>query len=141
MAYAGEAIEPVGLTLTIGGTSVGKITSINLALTMDDIDVTHFGTTLNASTHLGFKEYMPSKLRDGGELSGTIFFDPRAANSINLFKNTTSSVVITYKDSADVSIVTWTFLGYIKSLSPTGSIGSAMTADFSIKIAGAITVA
>lgn len=141
MAYTGQAIEPVGLTFTVAGTSIGKITSLNNTQTAEDIDVTHFGTSVDGTTHLGFKEFMPSRLRDPGEFSGTLFFDPTKAKTVERFSNTTKACVVTFYDETAASICTWSFNGYFKQLNMSASgVGSAITCDFTIKIAGTITV-
>ena len=120
--------EPVGLTISFHSGFLARITDISLDINVDDIDVSHFGSS-------NYKEYIPTQLKEPGELSVTIQLDPSTSPPIG---EDPEQIVITFPDSASS---TWSFNGYMKGYSISGAIGDAMTADCSIKAAGAITFA
>lgn len=121
-----EPFEPVGLSISFSTGFLAEITDIGLDLSVDDIDVSHFGSS-------DYKEYIPAALQEPGELSVTIHFDPSTEPPIG---NTPETVTITFPDSAGSS---WSFSGYMKSFSFKGAIGDVMTADCVIKATGEIT--
>jgi uncharacterized protein (DUF2237 family) len=159
MANYNKAFEPVGSTITFtqggwdnafdpgtaangwgptGTAATGmhmvcaQITDISMNLETSDIDISHFGS-------VDYKEYKASALKDGGELSATVQFDP----DIDLAEIMGQKVIITvtFKDGFGNTEGAWTFDGYLKSYSFTGAIGSAMTANISFKASGEITLA
>lgn len=143
---ANKAFEPVGTTITFATSSaegaeskpadidlmVAQVTDISMNVETTDIDVSHFLSS-------GYKESIGAALKEPGELSCTVHFDPTC--DISSILGVTVAVTVTFKDGYGNTEGTWTFDGYVKTYSFTGAIGSAMTASLSIKAAGKITVA
>ena len=67
-----QAFEPIGLTITFSSGFLAEITDISHDQSLDDIDVSHFGST-------DYKDYIPAQLQEPGELSVTIHHDPTVA--------------------------------------------------------------
>jgi predicted secreted protein len=60
-----------GSTITFASSFVGSIRTIDWSgLTRNPLDTTHMGTTN------GWMTYLPSDLKDAGELTVEVFFDP-----------------------------------------------------------------
>jgi hypothetical protein len=143
---ANKAFEPVGSTIVFSQSSasgaaalpadmdkmVAQVTDISMNVETTDIDVSHFLSS-------GYKESIGAALKEPGELSCTVHFDPTV--DISSILGVTVHVVITFKDGYGNTEGSWSFDGYVKTYSFTGAIGSAMTASLSIKAAGRITVA
>jgi len=89
------------------------------------VDVTH----QSAAAML----YIPGKLVEGGELKLKIGFNPATAAPID---GAVEVVSITFPDSAGTI---WTFDGFMTGYNPTGTLEDKMTADVTVKVAGAIT--
>lgn len=118
--------EPIGLTVSFNSGFLARITDISLNLSVDDIDVSHFGSS-------DYKEYIPTALREPGELSCTIHLDPSLEPPVG---DTPEQITITFPDSEGSS---WVFDGYMKTFNITGAVGDVMTADCTLKATGAIT--
>lgn len=125
------AFEPVGTIVSFPTGFTAQITDISLDIETEDIDVSHFQS-------VRYREYIPSALKDAGELSCTLHFDPSIdIGDVLGVKGTTT---INFIDHDGVARGTWTFSGYLRQYSFSGAIGAAMTADAAIKVDGDITV-
>lgn len=137
---ATHAMTAVGLTISgsSGGTTntdytdfLAEITDISMNLSVDDIDVSHFNSD-EADYGNGYKEYIQASLKEPGELSGTMNFNPADEPPLG---EDSSTITINFPDGA----TTWSFSGYLKEFTMNGTVDSQMTADFTIKATGAIT--
>jgi len=92
----------------------------------------------------GWKEYLPT-LRDGGEVSLTVAFDPTLAThdaSTGLLSLLVSGTKRRFKLLFPSPLtVSWTFEGYVTSFEPSFPIDDVMTADITIKVTGQPTLA
>lgn len=124
------AFEPVGLEIGGYGDFFAEITDINLEQSRDSIDVSNFSSE-------DFKDYIMSKLRDAGELTGTMNFDPSQSAP---FENEPTSTTISFPNgTGGITGNTWTFDAFLMSYGMSGSVGSQMTSSFTLKLTGAIT--
>ena len=114
MAIAQEKKVAHGITLTIAGTSVLQIIDITPPTISISSDVD--ATTLDST----FETFLPSRPYNIGEFTINYIWTPGAdvdeAQDTALIAYTTVACVITYANLTTSK--TWTFSGYIKSLSP-----------------------
>ena len=125
------AFEPVGTIVTFPTGFEAQITDISLDIETEDIDVSHFQS-------VRYREYIPSALKDAGELSCTLHFDP--AIDIGNVLGVAGPCEVQFIDHNGVARGTWNFNGYLRQYSFSGAIGAAMTADAAIKVDGDITI-
>lgn len=129
-----------GTLLKLGGTTVAGVTNIGgPGLTLETIDVTNHSST-NA-----WREFVGG-LKDGGEVSLDIVFDPAAATHRNasggllylLTTRVSGSFSITFPDSGGT---VWSFTAFVTSFEPSGAVADGLTASVTLKITGAPTLA
>lgn len=127
-----------GTLLKLGGTTVAGVTNIGgPGLTLETIDVT------NHSSASAWREFVGG-LKDGGEISVDIVFDPVDATHRNasgglLFLLTTrasGSFSITFPQAT-----VWSFTAFVTSFEPSGAVADGLTASVTLKITGAPTLA
>ncbi len=129
-----------GTLLKIAGTTVAGVTNIGgPGLTLETIDVT------NHSSASAWREFVGG-LKDGGEISVDIVFDPAAATHKNasggllylLTTRASASFTITFPDAAPT---TWTFAAFVTSFEVGAPVADGLTASVTLKITGAPTLA
>lgn len=129
-----------GTLLKIAGTTVAGVTNIGgPGLTLETIDVT------NHSSTSAWREFVGG-LKDGGEISLDIVFDPAAATHKNasggllylLTTRASASFTITFPDAAPT---TWTFAAFVTSFEVGAPVADGLTASVTLKITGAPTLA
>ncbi len=129
-----------GTLLKIAGTTVAGVTNIGgPGLTLETIDVT------NHSSASAWREFVGG-LKDGGEISVDIVFDPVAATHKNasggllylLTTRASASFTITFPDAAPT---TWTFAAFVTSFEVGAPVADGLTASVTLKITGAPTLA
>jgi hypothetical protein len=129
---ATKAFEPIGLSLS--GTSdegtdyadfFAEITDIDLEIDTDEIDVSHFNSE-------NYKDFIAAKLKDPGQISGTINFDPAVAPPIG---QDVSTVTINFPDADSTA---WSADCFLKTYGFSGSVGEQMTSSFTLRLTGAI---
>jgi predicted secreted protein len=99
----------------------------------DDVEVTHF------ESPGGYKEYIRGML-DAGEASFSVNWDPtNRATHAQIRTDKASGTAHNYRFVLPGSIETVTFSGYIKGLKRNVEPGGAITADITLKVAGAPT--
>ena len=93
-------------------------------------------TTLDSST----KTSRPT-IPDGGELSGTLFFDPQDPTHLFLYALLSSPAITPFQlIFNDVGPTTWAFNGILTKFKPNGmEVESNLGADFTIKLNGVPT--
>lgn len=81
-----------------------------------------------------------STLRDGGEITFDLVFDPDDASHALMLtafeENNGQNFRVTFPDATPA---TWTFLGEITAFEPSAPMEDALTASVTIKVSGAIT--
>jgi len=125
------AFEPVGTVITFPAGFDAQVTDISLDIETEDIEISHFQS-------VRYREYIASALKDAGEMSCTVHFDPSI--DIGNIMGEKGTVTINFTDYSGVHRGTWEFSGYIRSYSLSGAIGAAMTADVAVKVDGDITI-
>ncbi len=128
-----------GTLLKIAGTTVAGVTNIGgPGLTLETIDVT------NHSSTSGWREFVGG-LKDGGEISVDIVFDPVAATHKNasggllylLTTRASASFTITFPDTG---LTVWTFTAFVTSFEVGAPVADGLTASVTLKITGAPTL-
>lgn len=130
-------IDAFGTTLEIDanddafatGVAVGELVSIDvLDVSVADYDVTTHGSPGQWREYLG-------GLKDGGELGGTLRFDP--ALHATILDNIGESHQLRITLPADADSATVTFDGYIKGMTGTAPHDGALEAEITLKVSGA----
>lgn len=104
-----------------------------------NLDRTMIDVTSKDSTSQ-YREFLPG-LRDGGEVSITIGYDPSGATHAILKTDFDSGTAASWKILfADGSSYSATFSGFVKSFNPTGPLDDELTADVVIKVTGVVTI-
>lgn len=123
-----------GTLLKKAGTTIAQVSSLSGPnLQAETIDVT---THDSASA---IREFV-SGLIDGGEITGSLVFDPNVATNIGLYNDlvarTSASYTIVYPFTGGVETVTFT--AYVTGFGPIeAQPDGAVTAPFTLKVAGA----
>lgn len=114
-------------------TTVGRLSNFTgPGLSQDTIDVTDLGN------ETGYAEYLLG-LKDGGEVTATLNWDPADAQHAALLATDFEGQVLrNFKMVWSTSGVTWEFVALVSKFSPKGDPKSALTADLTLKITGAI---
>lgn len=100
--------------------------------TREAIDVSYLGTSTSATGGFGTKEFIASKLVDGGELSIEGLFDPAQIPPIHAAAQT---VTVTFANSK-----VWSFSGFMRKFSVQIPLEDKMTFSGTVKVNGKITV-
>ena len=134
-------VNPGKGTLLQYGTGVSPYTYVTIAqrVSIDgpEIEVgTADTTTLDSST----KTSRPT-LPDGGELSGTLFYDPQDTTHLFLFNLLATPAITPFQlVFADTAGTKWTFMAILTKFKPNGmEVESNLGADFTIKLNGVPT--
>lgn len=111
------------------GVTVGEIVTLNpLSVTAEDYDVTTHGSPNRWREYLG-------GLKDGGELSATVRFDPALHGSSMVDElAVTHDIRVTFNVDAGGVIVT--FPGYLKGVSADAPHDGPYEGEITIKVAG-----
>lgn len=114
-----------GTTITWGSSGfAANIVSVDgPSVTIEPVESTHLGST-------GWKSFLASTLKDGGELSLTVNHD--AGLSVPTASET---ITIDWGGLGN----TWVFSGITTGYTPGASINEIMTATMTIKVTGTIT--
>ena len=129
-----------GTLLKLSSTTIAGVTNISgPGLTLETIDVT------NHSSTSAWREFVGG-LKDGGEISVDIVFDPAATTHKNasggllylLTTRASGSFSITFPDSGTTS---WSFTAFVTNFEPTGAVADGLTASVTLKVSGAPTLA
>lgn len=116
-----------GTTITFAGGFFAEIIDITPpGVSRESIDTTHT-TTAN-----GDMTFMPSDIRDNGELEVELNFDESAVPPVD---QPAESVVINWASGAS-----WAFTGFLTNYSPAAPIDDRMTATATVKVSGGITI-
>jgi TP901-1 family phage major tail protein len=98
--------------------------------------------TVDVTTHDstgGLREIVPS-LRDGGEVSLDLVFDPQDVGHIKLTTDWKNAVLEDYQIVlVDAGTTTWSFQAYVTSFDMDNPVDDALTASVTLKISGDIT--
>jgi hypothetical protein len=122
-----------GTLLKKAGTTIAQVASLSGPnLQAETIDVT------THDSPSAIREFV-SGLIDGGEVSGSLVFDPNVATNIGLWNDliarTSASYTIVFLFTGGVETVTFT--GYVVGFGPVeAQPEGAVTAPFTIKVAG-----
>lgn len=128
-----------GTLLKLAAATVAGVTNISgPGLTLETIDVT------NHSSTSAWREFVGG-LKDGGEISLDIVYDPAAATHKNasggllylLDQRTSGSFSIVFPDSGNT---TWSFTAFVTSFEPGAPVADGLTASVTLKITGAPTL-
>lgn len=120
-----------GTLLTFGVTTTyapKKVAINGPSLGREALETSHFGTTG------GYKTYINDDLVEGGEVSATIFWD--ALDTLPPISAAPETITLTENDSGAATLA---FSGFVTGFNASRAMGSIMTADLTIKVAGAIT--
>jgi predicted secreted protein len=123
-----------GSALKKGATTVAAVSSLSgPSLQAETIDVT------THDSPSAIREFV-SGLIDGGEISGSLVFDPNVATHIGLYNDlvarTSASYSIVYPFTGGVETVTFT--AFVTGFGPVeAQPDGAVTAPFTLKVAGA----
>jgi hypothetical protein len=114
-------------------TTIGRMRNFTgPGLSQDVIDVTDLGNVT------GYAEYLLG-LKDGGEITCELTWDPAdAQHAAILATDFESQVLRDFQMDWANSGVTWSFVALVSKFSPKGDPKSALTADLTLKITGAI---
>jgi len=119
-----------GTVITFDASAIAEILDVSPpGMSRESIPVSHMGTTI---AH----RFLPAKLYDGGEVTLDIGFDPDF--SLPFSEDETKEMIITFPDSGST---TWTFNAFITNYEPTDPLEDRMTATFTFKVDGAVTIA
>ena len=125
-----------GVLLSVDGTAVSQRTSLSgPTFSVEPVETTHMDSTAHT--------YRPSSIPESGEVSGTLWYDPDDASHQALtdlmVTPATAAWVLTFTDG---TATTYTFNGVLSSFEPGGmEIENEISADFTIKVTGAVTIA
>ena len=124
------AVTANGTTVSVGGTAIGNLLSVSpTSLSVATIDSTSMGDSWR--TFIG-------GLKDGGECSFEISYDPSLASHTSLegyIDGDNYVILITWSDET-----TCTFNAIITSFSPSAAIDDKLTCSVGLKITGAVTL-
>lgn len=129
-----------GSLLKLSGTTVAGVTNIGgPGLTLETIDVT------NHSSASAWREFVGG-LKDGGEVSLDIVFDPAETTHKNasggllylLTTRASGSFSLTFSDTGGT---VWSFTAFVTSFEPGAPVADGLTAAVTLKITGAPTLA
>jgi hypothetical protein len=119
-------------------TELGGVQDIKFGgLTRDKIETT------NVQSPQGYKEYIGG-LKDGGEISLTIEFNP----SEPTHANQTNGLLAIFEENTphnfrvvwpDASRTIWAFAGIIVKMPPQATMNKAITADVGVQVSGPMT--
>lgn len=140
-----DGMSAFGTTIALGDgaspevfTTIAYVTNIEgPGLSADTIDVTSHGSTD------GYRQFVQG-LKDAGEVSLELNFDPDAATHVNASgglayeyeQGTESNYKITFPDTT-----VWTFPGIVTGLSPSAPMDGKLSAAVTIKVSGKPTLA
>lgn len=115
-------------TVLSGAGDVGILSGGRSAVTVEDIDTSHAGTSGDNKT------YIPADLVEGGTYDFEVMYDPD--DDIDALVGVSQTITITYPlPSGKMSAATCAFTGYINSWSEELPIDDKMTCSISIKVA------
>lgn len=121
-------------TFTLGGTSIGNIKEISgPSMTRDQIDVTDF------SSPGGYREYIPA-LRDAGEVTMTITYNPSSSADLALRSNFESDNVVACQINLAGSNTYLNFSGSVSSMGLTIPLDDVITQEIGVRVSGQVTV-
>lgn len=130
-------IDAFGTQLYIGdqaGTSydvVAEVVNVGfLDVSVDDIDVS------SHDSESGWREFIGG-LKDGGELSFDINFDPSLHSTLLDLQGVTRNMKVVMPAGVDDIVE---FEGHLKSLSGTAPYDDKLSASASIKVSGPVTI-
>ncbi len=132
-------VDAFGTTLGMGNadgppetfTAVADITSIDvLDVSVDNIDMTTHGSTG------GWREFEAS-LKDGGEISADINYDPSIHGTLWSALGTEKNWQITLTDSGAATV---TFAAFINGFKATAPYDDKLGATITLKVTGAVTI-
>ena len=121
-----------GTTITFGtsGFTAEVMSVAGNDMTREDIDVTHMGST-------NYREFIPSKLVDGGTLELEISFDPDSQPPIT---GAAETITVNFPTPAGgTTPADLEFTGYVNSWSFTAGLEEKMEATITIKVDGSGT--
>lgn len=115
-------------------TTIGRMRNFaGPGLSQETIDVTDLGNVT------GYAEYLLG-LKDGGEITCELTWDPAdAQHAAILGTDFEGQVLRNFKMLWSNSGVTWSFVALVAKFAPKGDPKTALTADLTLKITGAIT--
>jgi hypothetical protein len=124
-----------GTVLKRGATTIAQVVNIDgPSMKKETIDTTHLTTTNRWRTHI-------SSLRDGGEVTFELFFDPVDSGHEALEDDfagdaapTTFSIVW-----SDAAPTTWSFAAMVVEISPKAPLGEALKGSYKLKVSGPVT--
>lgn len=129
-----------GTLLKLGGTTIAGVKDIsgpNLSLATPEVT--------NHSSTSGWREYVAG-LKDGGEVTFTINYDPAGATHMNasggllylLDQGSSGSFSLTFPDSGATA---WSFTAFVTAFDPGLPVDGVMEGSVTLKITGAPTLA
>ena len=128
------AISTTGTAFTTGAAAVsGIITAINLGgISTAEIDVTQLTDTS--------KNYIRG-VRDGGTVEVTVMVDTTATPDLPTAGSSSPTSFVLRFGASGASGPTFTFTAYVQSVSAEAALDGAVSATYTLRISGAITVA
>ena len=128
------ALSTTGTAFTTGSGSVsGIITAINLGgISTAEIDVTQLSDTS--------KNYIMG-VRDGGTVEVTVMVDTAAIPDLPTAGTSTPVSFVLRFGAAGASGPTFTFSAYVQSVSTEAALDGAVSATYTLRISGSISVA
>lgn len=128
-----NADQGFGLSITFSSGFLALIKSISWSgQNRESLDTTNMSTTDGKMT------FLPSDLKDAGEISVDLLFDPDMAPPI---ASAAETVTVTFPIPAGGSTAaTWAASGFLTSFELTAPHDDLMTATATIKLTGGITI-
>ena len=128
------AISTTGTAFTTGSGSVsGIITAINLGgISTAEIDVTQLSDTS--------KNYIMGT-RDGGTVEVTVMVDTAATPDLPTAGSSSTTAFVLRFGASGASGPTFTFNAYVQSVSTEAALDGAVSATYTLRISGSISVA
>lgn len=129
-----------GTLLKFGATTIASVMDISgPSLTLETVDVT------NHSSTSAWREFVGG-VKDGGEISVEIVFDPVAATHKNasggllylLTTRASGSFSLTFPDAG---ATVWSFTAFVTAFEVGAPVADGLTASVTLKISGAPTLA
>lgn len=129
-----------GTTITFGTSGfTAELLAISWSgLTRDTVDVSHMSTSAPGAGKMANRPFLAGKLVDPGEISGSFHFD---ADKIPPIDGVEELITITFPlIVGDTTPSKWACQGSLTAYDPDIPLDDKMTAAFTIKLSGEITV-
>ncbi len=116
-------------------TAVGAVDTINAPdAEVEDVDITALDSGVG-------REHSPSGYTEGGQCTGSLFFDPanathKAMTALLAAPSLQTGWKIVWSDAGSTA---WTFTGILKKFTPKAAVGDFLKADWAVQLSGLVT--